>query len=317
MVDPKRVETFYDWLDESCMALYEELHTPYLDGISESANNLLSQSIEQDVLPETKQKLNRRLTMIRTIEFQKEEIRKALQLAILKGFKHVRRSNEDMTPDTIGLFATFLLEKLLPGNQPITLLDPLVGTGNLLLTIANNLKRDVIPIGVDRDPIGFHLAEAMFDLMQYPDHLYFQDTFTFHDAQAEAIVTDFPFSRPEKGTYFPYEVIRFHHANLRPGGYFLGVVSNDFFEVEGHQVFHEIVQSLYQIVGLVKLPDSMFKAMGKSLLILQKRDEWIQPLSKVLLAEIPSFQDPNAVNEAIRRIDAWFMENIKHKEEDN
>lgn len=67
----------------------------------------------------------------------------------------------------------------------------------------------------------------------------------------------------------------------------------------------------------MKLPDSMFKAMGKSLLILQKRDEWVQPPSKVLLAEIPSFQDPNAVNEAIRRIDAWFMENIKQKEEDN
>jgi site-specific DNA-methyltransferase (adenine-specific) len=187
----------------------------------------------------------------------------------------------------------------------------------LLLTIANNLKQDVSPIGVDRDRTGFHLAETMFDLMQYPDHLYFQDTFTFHDVQADAIVTDFPFSKPENKTYFPYEVIRFHQANLRPGGYFLGIVPNDFFEVEGNQAFHEIVQSLYQIIGLVKLPDTMFKAMGKSVLILQKRDEWVRPLAKVLLAEIPSFQDPKAVNEAIRRIDAWFMENIKPKEEDN
>jgi len=199
----------------------------------------------------------------------------------------------------------------------LSILDPLVGTGNLLLTVANNLDKKVVPTGVDHDIESYHLAEAMFDMMEYPEGLYFQDTFTFRHFIADAIITDFPTSVPVDGKYFPYEVIKFHCPNLREGGYFVGVVPDDFFEVEGNAEFHELIRSLYQVIGLVKLPETMFKAMGKSILILQKRGEDVRPIRKALLAEIPSFQDPHAVNEAIARMDAWFKENIEKKEEEN
>jgi site-specific DNA-methyltransferase (adenine-specific) len=299
------------------MALYDAFRTPYLEGIAETVNNLLAGSIGQALPAETKSRLLLSLQAIRETEYPKEEIRKAMQLAILKGFKHIHRPNGDITPDTIGLLVAFLLEKLVPKAEKLTLLDPLVGTGNLLLTVANNLQKTVIPAGVDRDIESYRLAEAMFDMMQYPENLYFQDTFTFKNFTADGIVTDFPTSVSMDGKYFPYEIIKFHHANLREGGYFVGVIANDFFEVEGNAQFHELIRSLYQVIGLVKLPGTMFKALGKSLLILQKRGEGVLPVRKVLLAEIPSFQDPNAVNEAIGRMDAWFKENIEKKEEEN
>lgn len=317
MTDPKRVEAFFDAIDESCLAFYEEMGTPYLDGIAETVNNLMAGTVGQPGLkPATRTRLAATLNVLRETEFQKEEIRKALQLAILRGFKHVRRPNGDITPDTIGLLCVFLLEKLYAGAKKLILLDPLAGTGNLLLTIANNLSIETVPAGVENDIVSYRLAEAMFDAMQYPDDgLYFQDTFTFRHFQADAVVTDFPFGNPQGGKYLPFETIRFHHENLVPGGYYLAVIPDDFFEVEGSGDFRVLLKDLYQVIGLVKLPATMFKQMGKSILILQKRQEGMDPITKVLLAEIPSFQDPNAVNEALRRMTGWFSDNIKKKED--
>jgi len=190
------------------------------------------------------------------------------------------------------------------------LFDPLVGTANLLLTVADNLEKEVVPLGVDNNIESYKLAESMFDMLEYEEGLYFQDTFTFKNMISDAIVTDFPASALEDGKYFPYEVIKFHHANLQPGGYFIAIIPNDFFEIAGSDDFKTVIASLYQVIGLIKLPDSMFKTLGKSILILQKLGDAVKKIKKVLLADIPSFQDPKAVNEAIIRMDAWFTENL-------
>jgi site-specific DNA-methyltransferase (adenine-specific) len=292
------------------MTLYEELRMPYLQGICETCNNLLSQTMTEELSEIAQAKLQASMQAIRDTDYQKEEIRKALQTAILKGFKHVRRSNADITPDTIGLFVTFLLEKLTKNVEKMMIFDPLVGTGNLLLTVANNLEKEVVPVGVDNNIESYQLAESMFDMMEYEEGLYFQDTFTFKHVIADAIITDFPASKPENGKYFPYEVLKFHHANLQPGGFCISIIPNDFFEVAGNGEFKTVLAPLYQVVGLVTLPDTMFKTMGKSILILQRQADSIKKITKVLVAEIPSFQDPKAVNEAIIRIDAWFKENL-------
>jgi site-specific DNA-methyltransferase (adenine-specific) len=316
MVNQQRVEQIFDCIDQSCMKLYEELKMPYLQSITETCNNILSGSVTEELSLEAKTTLLSAMKTIHDTTFQKEEIRKALQLAILKGFKHIKRSNEDMTPDTIGLLITFLLEKLTKGEKSMLLFDPLVGTGNLLVTVANNLDKTVVPVGVDADLESFHLAESMFDMAEYEEGLYYQDTFTFKNLIADDIVTDFPLSKSKGNTYFPFEVIKFHHQNLKEGGYFIAVIENDFFTNALAKEFHQIIESMYQVVGLIQLPETMFKQMGKSILILQKQGKNVRKLQKTLLAVIPSFQEPQAVNEAIGRMNQWFKENIElHREE--
>jgi site-specific DNA-methyltransferase (adenine-specific) len=198
-------------------------------------------------------------------------------------------------------------------QNKIVLFDPLAGTANLLLTVANNLEKDVTPVGVDHNHESCQLALAMFDMLDYEEGLFFQDTFTFRNLVADAITTDFPFSKSIDGLYFPYEVLKFHHQNLRSGGYVAAVIPNDFFEVAGADEFKMIIKELYNIIGLVKLPDTMFKGLGKSILILQKNGVDVPKIEKVLLAEIPSFQDPSAVNSALIQINNWFQENSEHK----
>ncbi len=311
MLNKEHIEQIYDLIDQSALIFFEELKTPYLDGITEAVNNLLSGSVAQPIKSASKRTIEALLKKANAVEFQKEEVRKAMQLCILKGFKHQKRTNADITPDTIGLFMAFLVEKLYPKKEDLVLFDPLIGTGNLLTTVANQLKVKTTLIGVESNIESYHLAEAMFDMMSYGDELYFQDTLLFHHLEADVIITDFPYSLPTNGSYFPYDVISHHHNNLKTGGYFIGVVPNDFFDVPGADMFKDVIKELWQVTGLIKLPDSLFKVMGKSIFILQKTGDDVKKLEKVLLADITSFEDEETLQNQITKINQWFKANIE------
>ena len=69
----------------------------------------------------------------------KEEIRKAIQLAILKGMKKSVQVNHQMTPDAIGLLVSYFVKEMTKDKKELSILDPALGTGNLLYTIMNML----------------------------------------------------------------------------------------------------------------------------------------------------------------------------------
>ena len=48
---------------------------------------------------------------------ENEQIRKALQLAILKGMKESSQPNHQMTPDAIGMFISYLVGKFTKGRR--------------------------------------------------------------------------------------------------------------------------------------------------------------------------------------------------------
>jgi site-specific DNA-methyltransferase (adenine-specific) len=315
VISKENIEIFFDLIDTSALIFFEELKMPYLEGITEAANNLLSGSVDQKLSKVSKNKIESMINRVNTIDFQKEEVRKAMQLCILKGFKHQKRTNADITPDTIGLFIAFLLEKLYANSNNIVLFDPLVGTGNLITTIANHSDKISKLIGVESNIESYRLAEAMFDMMDYGNELYFQDTLLFHHLRADAIVADFPYSQLDKGSYFPYDFINHHSNNLAIGGYFLGVVPNDFFEIPGSDMFKDVIKNLWQVVGLVKLPSTLFKGIGKSIFILRRSDDSIPKIEKVLLADITSFEDEEVLQIQIAKINLWFKTNLDNRGE--
>jgi len=309
MLNQQNIELIYDAVDGYASILYEAVKTPYLQGMAEACAAILAGSVGPEVPEASRREAARHLKPVLQMEFQKEEVRKALQLCILKGFKHTRRSNADITPDTIGIFAGFLLDKLFPGLTPLDILDPLVGTGNLLVAAANQLERPTKLIGIELDFTSYKLAETMFLMTEHGDDVYCQDTLSFTGVAADAILTDFPASFvTDEGTYFPYEVIKHHRQNLKPDGYLLGVVPNDFFTIPGADVFRGVIGGAWNVLGFVKLPDSLFKGGGKSILILQNAAGGTKPPAKVLLADIPSFEDEEAAARAIQGINLWFRE---------
>ena len=304
MVDKKHVEAFYDYFDGVADLLYHQYKKPYIEGMNEAFNFLLDESFEGTYSIEDIEQMQTLKNEVTNTKFSREEVRKAVQLGMLKGYKHTFSSNSLITPDTIGIFIGYLLKKLYKQSTIKTILDPLVGTGNLVYTILNHIEIDAKVYGVDHDLVKCNLARNLGDLLDYENEMFFQETFTYHDNGFDLVVTDMPIST--EVPYFPYQVINHYMNALNDGGYFISIIENDFFEKKGNDIFKKEVDQKGYIFGLIKLSDSLFKTNPKSILIIRKKGENVKPHKDFLLVDLPSFNDVDSFNQTVNKIDNWF-----------
>ena len=127
-VKTNHLELFYDCVDESNNVLYEAFHKDYFELIEMTVKNILAGEILTDTDEETTLKLQTIYDRLADIDFQVEEVRKAMQAIILKGLKEMRLQNGATTPDTLGIFTAYLITKL-SDRSDLKILDPLCGTG--------------------------------------------------------------------------------------------------------------------------------------------------------------------------------------------
>jgi site-specific DNA-methyltransferase (adenine-specific) len=304
-MDKKHIENFYDYFNEIATHLYDHYHIGYLEGMNESFAFLLDDAFTKDFNPETMDLAQAQKDLIVDVSFDKEEVRKAVQLGLLKGYKHAYESNALITPDTIGIFIGYLIKKLYANKSLNSIFDPLVGSGNLLYSVANYLERDLSLYGVDMDLVKCNLARNIGDLLDYKNEMFFQDTLTYFDQGFDSIVTDMPLHFDTE-QYLPYQVINHHLDSLKEGGFFFAVIENDFFEQEGSAIFRQEINKKASIFGLIKLPESLFKARPKSILIIRKVVEVKQ--QDFLLVDLPGFNDVKSFNNIINQIDMWIDE---------
>ncbi|MCK7486851.1 MAG: hypothetical protein MZU97_16130 [Bacillus subtilis] len=263
MISQAHIESLFSYLDSTSKRLEHELEFTYLDGYLGAVENLLAGEVTQDGNAAFHTEMTAWLDQVKAIHFHPEEIRRAVQLALLKGFKENGISNAEITPDTIGIFIAYLLERC-TSSESLIVFDPIAGTGNLLVTIRNHLKKAATLFGVEHDEQRYPLLQATFDLLELADHAYFQDTFTFQGLEADAMVMDFSPADPADAEYLPYQVLFHHHQNLREGGLCFAVIYDDFFDQVESSAFRRLIESMYQVVGLFQLPDSLFRGIGKA-----------------------------------------------------
>ena len=106
------LELFYDCVDESNNLLYEVLHKDYFSLIEETVGNILAGEVISDIDDDAASKLQQIYDKIADVDFSVEDVRKAMQAIILKGFKEMRIPNGNTTPDTLGIFMAYLVTKL-------------------------------------------------------------------------------------------------------------------------------------------------------------------------------------------------------------
>ena len=68
--------------------------------------------VQEEISELAKKRLMKIYATFSTDKFSKEEIRKAYQLAILKGMKENVQPNHQMTPDAVGMFVSYLIINL-------------------------------------------------------------------------------------------------------------------------------------------------------------------------------------------------------------
>ncbi|KIL46326.1 class I SAM-dependent methyltransferase [Jeotgalibacillus campisalis] len=323
------VETIFSMLNDTATSLQEARASSYLEALAESGEYWFSGEINEDVDDVLRKRLDHTYEDQPIEKFKKEEIRKAYQLAILKGMKEHIQPNHQMTPDSIAMVIGFLLDKFTAKEQELTLLDPALGTGNLTLSIMNQLEGKVsLTHGVEIDEVLVRLAYVGANLTEQPLHLYTQDSLEplFIDP-VDAVVSDLPvgyYPNDERAADYELQAQEGHSyahhlfieqsiKHVKEGGYLFLLVPNGLFESPFASQLHEYLQKKVHIQGLLKLPDSLFKSeqSGKSVLILQRQKDGVNPPRQVLLAEMPKLSNAQAVQSMMNKIGLWMEENKK------
>ena len=327
MLRPEVIEQLFDLVDESSMIISSELKMSYLHAMCESCQNIMSQEINQSINEESKKALQTHYATLEGLEFTQEEIRKALQLAILKGLKSERLTNAIMTPDSIALILGYLISKFVKNFNEVRLGDLTVGTGNLLTAVLNHLGTEPQEIyGVEVNHDLLKIACTLSDMQEYAVQFYQQSSLKplFIDP-LDLIIGDLPegdLSQEEMNelgltlaaqgiNYLPYLLIENHLNYLKPGGYAFYVIPNDLFSQPQSHAFHQLLTSKANIQALLQLPTTLFKQdeLGKSLFIVQKNGEQVKPVNEVLIAQLPNFNDPHQFNKMLTRIENWIKLN--------
>lgn len=320
------VEQLFTLFNETALVLQEELSCTYLEALAETGENLFHGSILQDEVSElTEKRLDKQYKEVDLNSFTKEEIRKAYQLVILKGMKENVQPNHQMTPDSVGMLMSYLVDKFI--DQPsFRLLDPAIGTGNLVTTVLNQLQRNVQSIGIEIDDLLIKLAYVNANLQEHPIELFNQDSLEalFIDP-VDAVIADLPvgyypndvraaeykLKAPEGHSYAHHLFIEQSVSHTKPGGYLFFIIPNGLFESDQAQQLREFFQEEIIVQGVLQLPISMFanKNAAKSILVLQKKGEGIVAPKQALLANLPSISNVIEMDNILKKIDKWFQDN--------
>lgn len=321
------VERLFTLFDETAKILQDELQCTYLEAVAETGENVFHGDVLQEEVSEVNAKrLKKQYTDIQLERFTNEEIRKAFQLAVLKGMKEYTQPHHQMTPDAVSLFISYLVNQFTRKHLALTILDPAVGTANLLTTVLNHLKgKQTKSYGVDVDDVLIKLAYVNANLQKHPIQLFNQDGLQpLFVELADVVVCDLPVG------YYPHKenASRFvlkaeeghsyaHHLFIeqslyytKEGGYLFFLIPNTLFSSDQAAKLHEFIKEHAVIQGLLQLPLSMFKTeqAAKSIFILQKKGENVKAPKKALLVELPRFSNKQAMQAMMRKIDEWVTE---------
>lgn len=301
------LELFYDVFDESCDFLYDKLHLKYLDLIILTANNILAGEVLNDLEDEDINKLNKIYAKLTDVDFNVEEIRKAMQAQILKGIKEMNFQNGLTTPDSIGLLMAYLISRLSKAKS-LNICDPLIGSGNMLYTISNHLTANLNLFGCDHNEYMIKIAKVFADLLETNVELHLEDTLNLKIYNLDFIVFDMPNVIKDKDDYLPYKWVLHYNELIKDDGYIIGLINNDFFDYDNNKRFKEELLKTSSIVCLIELPDNMFVSKPKSIIVINKK---IWDKKKMFMTKLPSLSDVKAFNSELVKLEQWFNENIK------
>ncbi|KLA24445.1 class I SAM-dependent methyltransferase [Bacillus cereus] len=320
------VETLFSIFDSSAVVLRKELDVTYLEALVETGDNLFEGAILQEELSESAiERLNREYSTFNEETYKGEEIRKAFQLAILKGMKEGVQANHEMTPDAVGMFMSYLFHKFMQGQNEITVLDPAIGTGNLMTTVFNSAKEGLAMsgFGVEVDEVLIKLALVNANLQKHAIEFFHQDGLApLYIDPVDAVVSDLPIG------YYPNEIGASeyklkadegmpyaHHLfieqsvkHTKEGGYLFFLVPNFIFESDQAPKLHAFIKETCFIQGLLQLPVSMFKneKNAKSIFVLQKKGPSVTMPKQALLVELPKFSNMKAMENIMDQLNTWF-----------
>lgn len=321
------VATLFAYIDDMTEKLEKQIDEPYLDRLVitlETIFNREARSLANDIL---EAKLNKAVQNIDLSLYTIADRRKAIQLALLKGMKHNVQHQHILTPEAIAMFIGYLGNRLLHDKSEIKLFDPASGTGNLLLTVMEQLEQKTTTFASEIDPTLIKLSVMSANVQEKEVEFFHQDSLQpFLLDPVDLVVTDLPVG------YYPDDVRArefklkadeghsyAHHLFIEQsltysvdGGFLIFLIPEFLFTSDQSEKLHEFIRAHAHIVGVIQLPESAFKSKKnmKSILILQKKGEQTENIQEPLLVQLPSFSNAKAMEDILSQINNWFEKNM-------
>ncbi|MFA6627632.1 MAG: hypothetical protein WCT17_03800 [Bacilli bacterium] len=302
MRDNKKIDLYTKEMERACLILHEALDLDFFDCLIRAGKDLLDDVDESGLEQETVKKLDDIYGRIRKVTFVNEEVRLSMELLIVKAFKHRNLySLSLMTPDAINYLFAYFVGKLFIPNR--TIIDVALGTGNLLMAIANYLSSPVKFVGIEKDPSLAQLARLNADLQGNLVQIYANDCLDPLNERAQIVVGDLDSNGGE--AYFPYEVVLQTLTFLDEEGIFIILIDNDFFNQPSIETFRSHFTGT--MLGLIVLPETLFQnnVIGKSILLGCKKS---LTSYEMMVTSFPGLNQTEQLNNTIDTLDQWIKQ---------
>ncbi|WP_304228889.1 class I SAM-dependent methyltransferase [Lactobacillus kitasatonis] len=241
-------------------------------------------------------------------------------------------ANQMPTPPAISTVVAMLMHKLLK-DEKMEVVDPAIGTGNLLYSVISQLKAlnhskdNYQLVGIDNDEEMLNLADVAAHLNNFDIELYCQDALMpWMCPNPEAIVSDLPigyYPIDENAKNFENQAKKGHSCahlllieqiikNLKPDGYAFLVVPKSILSGKIGADFMPWLTKKVYLKAIVELPDDMFrnKFNQKSILIFQNHGSEAKP-SEMLLTKLASLKKEQSLIQFNEKLNEWYTK-INH-----
>jgi len=319
------VEILFEWLDETNEIIEQHENEPYLDSLIITMESLLEQETPEEMNEILSHKVKQAVQKIDLSQFQMEEIRKAVQLAILKGMKGPTQGQHLMTPDTVALLVGYLANKLTKEKENIRLFDPVSGTGNLITAVLSQLSQEAEAYASEVDPTLIRLAVLNANLQKKPVEFFHQDSLRpFLLDPVDLVVADLPVGyypddlraakyelKADEGHSYAHHLLLEQSINYtNEAGFLILIIPEFLFNSDQADKLQQYLHEYAHIVGVIRLPESAFASEKnmKSILILQKKGEYTSNPKQPLLVQMPSFKNAKGIEDILVQMDGWFAE---------
>src|SRR5690625_2488961 len=107
-MEKTNVEILFEWMDEVTEIIQQHENEPYLDSLAITMEILFFEEPPEYFNELLRHKIDSLLGKITNKQFTQEEMRKAIQLVILKGMQRTTQIQHMITPEAVSLFIGYL-----------------------------------------------------------------------------------------------------------------------------------------------------------------------------------------------------------------
>lgn len=338
MAEENGMQNYFDLLSQAATLLQKSLSSSYTDSLAESLTNLSDGKVYvENGAPdsETVTKLEELYSQIKEVQLTQAQLKQAITVNIIQAQRKDKvEANKMMTPDTIGLIASLIAYELFSamGKKTINVVDPTIGTGNLLIEFINQMQLagdfDINAAGIDNDEVLIGLAKSFSEMMNLNLDAYHQDAVAEWDiTDIDLAIADLPVgyypvddnaakfaTKADEGhSYAHHLLIEQTMNNLNDGGIGMFVVPSAIFQTDQAKKLSEWMVSNVYLQAVLDLPANLFasKEAQKAIVVLQKHGGNSKQVTDVLMGSIPETENVKEFEGFRNQVQDWAKNNFK------